>query len=312
MALKIVTAQQPLQVANIITVIYGDPGIGKTALASSASRPLLLDFDLGAHRAGKYRKDVVQVSDWREVANLTTDDICDYDTIIVDTAGRMLDCITAHIAKTEPKLCRGDGTLQLQGFGKLAAIYKNWLNRVRLMGKDIVLIAHAKEDKKGELLIVRPDLTGSSKGELYKNSDQMGYMTIDDRSDKPRKLLSFVPSPGWHAKDSGELGNMLLPDLDTIPDLLAQLIQRIKDHINSLSADQVKGQSELDNYRGDCLDASSANDLNALMGRLDKAHPFYQAMRQSLVEVAGKLPVELDKAQGRYIDKAATEAGAEQ
>ena len=60
--LKIVTAQQALQVQNIITVIYGDPGIGKTSLASSASRPILFDFDLGAHRAGKFRKDVVQVT----------------------------------------------------------------------------------------------------------------------------------------------------------------------------------------------------------------------------------------------------------
>ena len=65
MALKIVTAQQALQVQNIITVIYGDPGIGKTSLASSASRPILFDFDLGAHRAGKFRKDVVQVTKWQ-------------------------------------------------------------------------------------------------------------------------------------------------------------------------------------------------------------------------------------------------------
>lgn len=305
MALKIVTAQQALQVQNIITVIYGDPGIGKTSLASSASRPILFDFDLGAHRAGKFRKDVVQVTKWQEVASLTADDLSGYDTIIVDTAGRMLDCITAYIVETDPKSKRGDGGLNQPGFGKLANIYKNWLNRLRLMGKDIVLIAHAKEDKKGETLIVRPDMTGSSKNELYKSADQMGYMTIDDSSGKARKLLSFTPSPGWHAKDSGALGNMALPDLDQSPDLLADLLQQIKDHINSLSETQLQAQQALQAFRDDCMEAADAEALNALVKRLDRNHPAYVEMRQALMTTAARLPVSLDKAAGAYVDNAA-------
>ncbi|MBI1429509.1 AAA family ATPase, partial [Acinetobacter baumannii] len=35
MALKIVTAQEPMRVETLITFIYGDPGIGKTSLAFS-------------------------------------------------------------------------------------------------------------------------------------------------------------------------------------------------------------------------------------------------------------------------------------
>ena len=72
----------------------------------------------------------------------------------------------------------------------------------------------------------------------------MGYMTIDDSSGKARKLLSFTPSPGWHARTPGhwETGPA---DLDQSPDLLADLLQQIKDHINSLSETQLQAQQAL-------------------------------------------------------------------
>ena len=50
MALKIVTAAEPIIVKNIKLVIYGDAGLGKTSLGYSAKNPLLIDFDKGAHR----------------------------------------------------------------------------------------------------------------------------------------------------------------------------------------------------------------------------------------------------------------------
>lgn len=48
MALKITTANEANTITNIITVIYAAPGIGKTSLAFTADKPLLLDFDKGA------------------------------------------------------------------------------------------------------------------------------------------------------------------------------------------------------------------------------------------------------------------------
>ena len=44
MAINIVTSVQPLNVENIITFIYGDPGIWKTSLAFTAKNPILFDF----------------------------------------------------------------------------------------------------------------------------------------------------------------------------------------------------------------------------------------------------------------------------
>ena len=65
-------------------------------------------------------------------------------------------------------------------------------------------LAHAGEDKKGENVIVRPDMTGKSKTEAYKVADLMAYMTTEDgRNGKPIKVLEFSPSSSYLAKDSG-------------------------------------------------------------------------------------------------------------
>ena len=92
MGIKIIPASTPITVSTICVVIYAVPGSGKTSLAQTASRPLLLDFDRGAHRSAN-RKDTVQVSAWSDVTAIGADDLNDYDTVIVDTAGRALDTL---------------------------------------------------------------------------------------------------------------------------------------------------------------------------------------------------------------------------
>jgi len=306
MALKIVKASEPIHVNNLITFIYGDPGIGKTSRAFSAKNPILFDFDQGAHRAAQFRKDCIPVGDWLEVANITKDDLDGYDTVIIDTAGRMLDCITAFLITQDAKNRRADGALSLQGFGKLGILFSTWLKTLRGFGKDIILLAHAGEDKKGENVIVRPDMTGKSKTEAYKVADLMAYMTTEDgRNGKPIKVLEFSPSSSYLAKDSGGLGRVECPDLTTVPDHMAQLIQQAKDHINNLTADQLKYQQDLDQFRADCIDCTTADELNAMVSKLDKAHPRYQDMRRAIGDVAQHLPVAINKATGKFEDKVA-------
>lgn len=311
MALKIVTAAEPMRIENLIVFVYGDPGVGKTSLAFSAVRPILFDFDKGAHRAGKFRKDTVPVSKWSDVATLTAQDLEDYETIIIDTAGRMLDVIIADLV-TDVKNCRkGSKELSIQGYGALNKRFTSWFNLLRSFGKDVVILAHAAEEKDGEQSKVRPDMVGGSKKEAYKVADMMGYMTTVQGQNGAAKALHFTPSQAYHAKDSGGVGNLMLPDLDKEPSLLAGIIQQAKDHINSLSESQAQAQGELNDFRADCMDASNAGELNALIGRLDKKHPCYDSMRHAVGDVAKLLPVTFDKAQGQFVDNVATTESVE-
>lgn len=300
MALNIVTSMQPLNIENIITFIYGDPGIWKTSLAFTAKNPILFDFDKGAYRASN-RKDTVQIGSWQEVATFTAQDLVNYDTIIIDTAGRALDMIIDSL-KTDSRNKTRSGQLSMQGYGKLGGIFTDWLKMLRGMGKDIVLLAHASEDKDGDNVIKRPDMVGGSKKEAYKIADMMAYMTTQQSQNGDIKVLNFMPSSTYLAKDSGQIGNVQIVPMKDAPNQLANIIQATKDHINSLSAEAAKAQKELDDLRNDLLDAESTSDLDELKADLNKAHPLYKEMALSVMSRSKSLGFVYDKPSDSFIE----------
>ena len=278
MPLNIVTATQPLTVDHLITFIYGDPGVWKTSLAFTAKNPILFDFDKGAYRAAN-RKDTVQITKWSEVATINANDLEGYDTIIIDTAGRVLDMISDQLKTDAKNIRRGSNELSMQGYGKLGSMFTNWLKSLRNMGKDIVILAHAAEDKDGDNIIKRPDMAGGSKKEVYKVADMMGYMTVVQGMQGAERVLAFAPSPNYLAKDSGQVGNITVTDMVTNPNQLANIIQATKDHINSLSAEQVKYQQDLDEVRAKLMEVETVDALNDIKDGIDENHPFVKQMK---------------------------------
>lgn len=300
MGLNIVTSMQPLNVENIITFIYGDPGIWKTSLAFTAKNPILFDFDKGAYRASN-RKDTVQIGSWQEVATFTAQDLANYDTIIIDTAGRALDMIIDSL-KTDSRNTTRGGQLSMQGYGKLGGIFTDWLKMLRGMGKDIVLLAHASEDKDGDNVIKRPDMVGGSKKEAYKVADMMAYMTTQQSQNGDVKMLNFTPHSAYLAKDSGRIGNIVVRPMTEAPNQLADIIQTTKDHINSLSAEAAKAQKELDDLRNDLLDAETPSDLDELKADLKIEHPLYLEMAKSIMSRSKALGFIYDKPSNSFVE----------
>ena len=288
MPLNIVTATQPLTIDHLITFIYGDPGVWKTSLAFTAKNPILFDFDKGAYRAAN-RKDTVQITKWSEVATINANDLEGYDTIIIDTAGRVLDMISDQLKTDAKNIRRGSNELSMQGYGKLGSMFTNWLKSLRNMGKDIVILAHAAEDKDGDNIIKRPDMVGGSKKEVYKVADMMGYMTVVQGMQGAERVLAFAPSPNYLAKDSGQVGNITVTDMVTNPNQLANIIQATKDHINSLSAEQVKFQQDLDEVRAKLMEVETVDALNDIKDSIDENHPFVKQMKAEVWQTGQRL-----------------------
>ena len=79
-------------------MIYGQACMGKSTVALSAPKPLLLDFDNGVKRmnmAHLENIDTVQVTSWNDVQQVLQEDLSAYQTIVVDTIGKMMDFIKA-------------------------------------------------------------------------------------------------------------------------------------------------------------------------------------------------------------------------
>ena len=163
--------------STIKVLVYGAPGMGKSTLGLSTPSPVLLDFDGGVQRVnGAFQVPTLQVEKWEDVMAVLNEDLSEYKTIVIDTAGKALDFMSAYIIKNEPKLAKRDGSLSLQGFTARKAMFINFLRQVSMMGKNLVFIAHEREDKDGEQKIVRPEMGGSSVGDLIKELDLVGYM----------------------------------------------------------------------------------------------------------------------------------------
>ena len=291
MALKITRATDPIRVERLNVCIYGQPGAGKTSLAFTASRPLLLDFDQGAHRAAG-RKDTVQVHQWGDVAGITAGDLAEFDTIIVDTAGRALDCLSSDIMRRDPKAGRG-GALTLQGYGKLKSEFVAFLKLLNGFGKDVVLIAHMDEQRNGDDIIERLDVQGGSKGEIYKAADAMGRVFVKGGS----RQLDFSPREGSFGKNPGQLDVLEIPHPEREPDFLAGVIRAIKDKLNALTAEQAEAQAKLGNLRLALADAEDAEGINALLAAAKAAGKAGKAL---LHDRATSLGLAFDKGAGEY------------
>jgi hypothetical protein len=265
MALRITKATDPIEVKNITTCIYAVPGIGKSTLGFTAEKPLLLDFDKGSYRAGN-RGDTVQIETWEDVTSITPADLAPYATLIVDTAGRALDCLTAQILSDNPKMGRG-GALTLQGYGELKSKFIAWTKMVRSFGLDVVLISHADEQRSGDEIIERLDIQGGSKNEIYKAADVMGRLYMKNG----KRMLNFSPTDTAFGKNPAQLQPLEVPHYSTDPQFLGAVIAKIKGELNRQSEEQMAAAALLADWSAKFDEAATVDDFNKLIPETQKA-----------------------------------------
>jgi len=294
--LKITPPNQTIEINGLVTCVYGSPGVGKSSLAFTGNTPLLLDCDKGAHRS-HFRKDIVQVSSWTDIAEITDDDVAPYHTIVIDTVGRCLDYLAADIIKANPK--HGfQGNLSLQGYGVLKGRFKQWIDGLTLLGKDIILIAHEKEEKKGDEIITRPDIVGGSYGEVFKIADLIGYMTRESK----KTTLDFIPTDSHIGKDAGQLGKVTVPDFNQEPTFFNDLLLRAKESINRMSVEGQRIAETVANYKGQIEQIDSAELLNDFCALIkDEEQAILIQLRVLVGNHAKKLDLTYDKEAREYV-----------
>jgi hypothetical protein len=298
-SITITKADQSIPVTNITILAFGQPGSGKTSLAFTAKRPILLDFDGGAYRS-EYRKDSVQIRTWEDIMGLTADDLAPYDTVVVDTVGRLLDALSIYIVQQNPKMGRGTGALTLQGYGELKAAYAGWLKTLLSYGKDVVLIAHDREEKDNDTLIVRPDIQGGSYSEVFKRADGIAYMYRGVKG----TILDFNPSEKWVGKNAGQLPALAVPHFSTTPNFLAGIISLIKNKLNAMSQQDDAAKAEVEAWRQRFAAIATAEALTAIVSEASKTNGVIGAQVKAMLSERAKalnLKWEGLKGKGKYV-----------
>lgn len=250
-------------------LIAGYPGIGKTTLGLSAPKPLLIDVDFGINRTmASVRKDYIQPESYDELLNDLKGDLSDYETIVIDTGGKLLDLMKAYVIKNDIKNAKKDGTLSLQGYGAVGREFTRFMNYIYFeLRKHCVIIFHAVEEKQDEETKLRILVEGSTKNTVWQNVELGGF--IEMRGDK--KVIGFNNCERYFAKSSfGMKGNYTIPELDGTQqnDFLTKLFEQANKNIQEESKvfeEERKQYQEVINKYIPIVESMTAENVNEVM-----------------------------------------------
>lgn len=250
-------------------LIAGYPGIGKTTLGLSAPKPLLIDVDFGINRTmASVRKDYIQPESYDELLNDLKGDLSEYETIVIDTGGKLLDLMKAYVIKNDIKNAKKDGTLSLQGYGAVGREFTRFMNYIYFdLRKHCVIIFHAVEEKQDEDTKLRILVEGSTKNTVWQNVELGGF--IEMRGNK--KTIGFDNCERYFAKSSfGIKGNYTIPELDGTQqnDFLTKLFEQANKNIQEESKvfeEERKQYQEVINKYIPIVESMTAENVNEVM-----------------------------------------------
>ena len=186
---------------KIKALIYGQAGMGKTTLALSSPRPLLLDFDNGVNRVNyAHQKDTVQITSFQEALDVMKEDLSEYDTIVVDTIGKMMDFIIM-------KVC-GTSNPRIQDWGRINQEFSGFVRIASSLNKHLIFIAHRDVRKEGEDNVFVPAVREKTYSAIVTELDLLGYMDMN----KNVRQITFNPTNKNDGKNTCNL-----PELIAIP-----------------------------------------------------------------------------------------------
>ena len=203
---------------KLAVLITGRPGGFKTTTALSAPKPLLIDLEDGIDRVEAcYRADTMQaegtpIERYNTFINdIKNEDLSEYETIVVDTLGKLVDLVTPVVIKENAANGQKDGkTLSLKGYGAVAAKIKDFIELVKSRGKHLIFIAHVEEFQDDDVTKVRVNIPGKTKNEIWKDIDLGGYMEFQGK----KCVINFTSTARYDAKGGhGIVGSFEVPVL---------------------------------------------------------------------------------------------------
>ncbi len=220
---------------NIIMIISGLPGTGKTTLALSAPDVLLIDTDEGMARVNPaHRKDSSICKTYEEILSDLKAAEGQYKTIVIDTCGALIEYMKDWAIRTDPKASKKDGGFSLQGYGTIKTEFLRLSAELRKKF-NVIYLFHENMTRNGdEGVFYDLVVEGSAKVICWQPADLGAHLFIQNG----RRYLGFTPTEQYSAKSAyGIKGLVEVPELkDGEPnDFLTKLFSKVRENLNKES-----------------------------------------------------------------------------
>lgn len=238
-------SEQNYENEKLCMILYGLPGVGKTTLAASAPKPIVIDCDRGMKRVNpEYRCDISNVSSYKDLLEDTKSLGSDYETIIIDTGGSLIELMKEWAMDTEPTATKKNGGFSLPGYGFVKSEFLRLSAELRKK-YNTIFIFHASKEKQEEEFFYDLIVEGAAKTLVWQPADLGAYFFIQNG----KRYLGFTPTSNYSAKSAyGISGLMEVPELSGgEPNVfLAKLFEKVRANIKSESEALAPKRSEYD------------------------------------------------------------------
>ena len=230
---------------NIIMIISGLPGTGKTTLALSAPDVLLIDTDEGMARVNpSHRKDASICKTYEEILSDLKAAEGTYKSIVIDTCGALIDYMKDWAMRTDPKASKKDGGFSLQGYGTVKSEFIRLSAELRKKF-NVVYLFHENMTKQDETVFYELVVEGATRTLVYQPADLAAHLFIQNG----RRYLGFTPTENYSAKSAyGIKGLIEVPELKDgdSNDFLTRLFAKVRANLAAESASLAPEQEAYD------------------------------------------------------------------
>lgn len=277
---------------------------GKTSLAASASKPLLIDLDKGAYRtASKDRAgmDVATVDNYNtDFLPLISDPaLKQYETIVIDTFGALVDMIIRD---------KFGGVMNPAKWGIVKSEVIGVANTLRMTGKSVLFLAHESEEKTDDKIVKRPQCQGKAKEELMKMLDFIGHTTHQGDN----FVLEFGGDDSIYVGNTyGFQNRYVLPDIRIENnDFWRRVIEKqISDYVDTQESEGVALREKLDEWLtaiGDLKTPEQFTEyLNDLQADKDLTTGAVLKIKKTLLDASEKAGLNYDKGAKQFVKQEA-------
>lgn len=221
---------------NIILILTGMPGTGKTFLACSAPDVLIIDADNGMKRITppQYRKTASLCQTYEELLADIKEAEGKYKTIAIDTCGALIDMLKDWAVRTDAKSSKASGGISLQGFGVVKTEFLRLSAELRKKF-NVIFLFHESKEKQDDNIFYDIVCEGSARNLVWQPADLGAHLHIVNGE----RYLGFTPTMNYNAKSAyGIKGLVKVPELkDGEPnDFLTKLFAQVKANLAAESA----------------------------------------------------------------------------